>query len=102
MGSSRQQSALLELARLYQRNGVLRLPNAKKKAENPRSYKKGYEIRFIAYSKQELRHIQRLLRQAKLPVAASFAKSGTLHAQPLYGKQLVQGFLEFLELLEIE
>jgi len=82
---------LVELAKLFARNGVLRLPDTEQRAKNPRTYKKGYEVRFVAHSKQELHRIKRLLRQAGFPVAASFTKARR-YVQPLYGKQYVQQF----------
>jgi hypothetical protein len=63
---------LEELVALFERNGVLRLPNRKKRVKNPRTYKKGYEVRFVAHSEQELQRIRHLLRQAGFPVVASF------------------------------
>ena len=93
--SNRRQRALEELAALFVRNGVLRLPDVEQRSKNPSTYKKGYEARFVAYSAQELRHIQRLLRQAGFPVAASHSKSRRF-VQPLYGKRHVRRFQQFL------
>lgn len=85
-----------ELVALFLRSGALRLPDAKRRAATPRAYKKGYEVRIVAHSKQELRRIRRLLREAGLPVAAWFAKERQF-VQPLYGKQHVRAFREAVE-----
>jgi len=85
-----------ELAAFFNRNGVLRLPDAERRAKHSRTYKKGYEVRFVAHSALELRRIRALLRRAGFPVAASFSKSRR-QVQPLYGKAYVQQFQEFLE-----
>jgi len=50
----------------------------------------------FCFPKQELHRIERLLRQAGFPVAASFAKARR-YVQPLYGKQHVQLFQQVLE-----
>lgn len=90
------QSALRELAAIFDRNGVLRTPNLARRAASPRSYKKGYELRFIATSKAELKRIQRLLREAGFPVATPFEKVNRL-IQPVYGRDHVERFCEYLE-----
>jgi hypothetical protein len=94
-------AALKELVALYRRNGALRLPNLQRRSKTPRSYKKGYEVRFVARSQAELRSIRRLLRQAGLPVASPFAK-GRRFVQPLYGRENLQRFREALTIANQE
>ena len=99
MASRIQQKAIDELVELFERNGVLRWPDADRRAEEGRAYKKGYEVRFVAYSKTELRHIRRLLKHANFPLATPFQKIGRF-VQPLYGKQHVERLCEYLDLEE--
>jgi hypothetical protein len=81
------------LAEFYQRNGVVRRPNSARRKKEKQRYHKGYEVRLVAFSEDELATIRDLLRQA------GFAKLGRpfrkIHRliQPLYGKAAVAQFL---------
>ena len=78
-------AALAELAAWYRRDGVLRTPDRARRADRSRTYKKGYEIRFLADSVGELVRVRALLTAAGLPVAAAYPK-GRRFVQPVYGK----------------
>ena len=83
------------LAGLFRRNGYLRWPNPIRRAADPRTYKKGYEVRLVAESKAELRQIRRLLRAAGFAPGRPFAKARQWR-QPVYGRQAVARFLELI------
>jgi hypothetical protein len=83
------------LADYFERNGYLRYPNPDRREKESRTYKKGYEVRLVAYSRQELTHIRRLLKAAGLPAGKPFAKVGRW-VQPVYGREPVERFLQFV------
>jgi hypothetical protein len=87
------------LARLFQRNGVIREPNAQRRQREKARYKKGYEVRLIAFSRQELATIRRSLERAGFPLARSFVKVRRF-VQPVYGRKAVEEFRALLEELE--
>ena len=84
-----------ELATLFHRNGYVRLPNLDRRAATPRAYKKGYEVRLVADTREELRYIQHLLRLAGFEPGQPFGKAPRLR-QPLYGRAVVERFLELV------
>jgi hypothetical protein len=52
-------------------------------------YKKGYELRFVAYNETELREIRRLLVKIGVePTGTPYQKRKHL-VQPIYGRQAV-------------
>jgi hypothetical protein len=83
------------LASYYQRNGVLRTPNANRRKNERQRYHKGYEIRLLAFDARELAEIRRLLRAAGFRFGQPYVK---VHrkAQPIYGKAQVTRFLELV------
>ncbi|MGH7127376.1 MAG: hypothetical protein ACREJB_10190 [Planctomycetaceae bacterium] len=83
------------LAEVFERNGVLRLPDPDRRADEGQAYKKGYEVRLVVFSREELRHVRRLLRQAGFPRRTPFAK-GLRWVQPIYGKEHVERFQELV------
>ncbi len=62
------------LVELFQRNGYMRVPNDDRREEEPRNYKKGYEIRLVANTQRAITAIRRLLRQAGLKSGKPFKK----------------------------
>ncbi len=88
----------LILARYYLRNGVLRVPNPKRRRTKPqkRKYHKGYEIRLAAFDYQELVEIRRALRAAEFTHGQPFDKGGR-RVVPMYGKEQVARFLALVE-----
>jgi len=81
------------LAEYFERNGYLRYPDPERREKESRTYKKGYEVRLVAYSRQELANIRRMLRAAGLPAGKPFVKVGRW-VQPVYGKEAVERFLQ--------
>lgn len=85
-----------ELREYFERNGYVRWPNWKRvDAEGWQQYKKGTELRMIAYTLEELRHIQSLLKRAGFRVSRPFRK-GNHFRQPVYGHDAVERFLDLL------
>ena len=84
------------LVELFERNGCVRTPDFKKRKRLRERYKKGYEIRFIANTKSELRLVRRLLRRLHLKPGRPHVKR-TQFVQPVYGKATVQRLVTFLE-----
>lgn len=85
-----------ELKSLFRRNGYVRWPiQERMEEEDSRSYRKGYEVRMVANSEDELSRIQDLLREAGFRVARPFRK-GRQHRQPIYGYRQVSRFLALM------
>ena len=84
-----------ELAAFFNRNGYMWLPNYDRREEEPRTYKKGYEVRLVANSLAELQTIRRLLAEAGFSLARPFAHIAQWR-QPLYGRKAVVRFLTLI------
>jgi hypothetical protein len=85
------------LAWFYNRNGYVRSQNKERmESEGSGRYKKGEEVRLIAYSEHELKVIQSLLSKAGFKYGKPFRKK-TLYCQPVYGRQAVARFLQMVE-----
>lgn len=84
--------AAKELGRFYRRRSALRWPDFYRRATENQDYKKGYEIRLIADSPEELGRIQRLMIGLGFKPGAAFVKR-TQFVQPLYGREPVVRFL---------
>jgi hypothetical protein len=85
---------------IYARGGCIRVPNLKLRASKDKlkrqRYKKGYEIRFVTASADELAQTQRLLKDLGLRVASPYVK-GKQIIQPAYGREVVQWWQSLLE-----
>lgn len=81
-----------QLAFFFQRNGYVRLQNPKRLKAEGRVYKKGDEVRLVAESRDELRIIRRLLRQAGFKPGSPFTKARQFR-QPVYGRGQAKRFL---------
>jgi hypothetical protein len=75
------------LAELFQRNGYKRAQSTDRLAEGWRAYKKGQEVRFILFTRSELREVRRLLKQAGFEPGIPYRKNPTQWCQPVYGKR---------------
>ncbi|MCI0699654.1 MAG: hypothetical protein L0241_01020 [Planctomycetia bacterium] len=85
-------TATEELVELYQRGGCIRQPNPVRRAEEKRTYKKGYEVRLYVTTKTELTRIRRLLRQVGFKKLGSAYGKHRGYIQPLYGQEAVKWF----------
>lgn len=85
-----------QVRRLFRRSGYVRRQDpARLATEGYMEYKKGDELRLVARSAAELRHIRLLLRQAGFKPGRAFAK-GRQWRQPLYGRATVARFLALI------
>ena len=80
-----------QLIELYRKNGYARTPNTKRRASEKAKYKKGWEIRLVLGSEDELDEVRRLLKQEGMEPGNPFRKS-TRWVQPLYGKRIFERF----------
>jgi hypothetical protein len=86
------ESPAIRLKQLFRLNGCVRVPNRKRiKRLGRQKYKKGYEVRLVAATRQELKQIRQLLRQIGFKPAKPFRKARRI-AQPVYGKAAVKWF----------
>ena len=82
---------MARLAQIFQRNGYIRAPrDERRRALGPR-YKKGWEVRLVLKSQEELVDVHRLLEQSGLKAGRPFKKSRQW-VQPIYSKKAVDFF----------
>ncbi len=84
------------LVRLYERNGYLRIPNAKRRKTESNTYKMGYEIRIVGDTKREIADIRRLIRAAGLKPGKPFLKHKQW-VQPIYGRATMESFVAWID-----
>ncbi len=92
-------AAQSQLVDLFHRNGYNRVPDETRRAEEPRTYKMGYEIRLIAQNKAELAIIRRLLRTVGLKPGKPYSKANQW-CQPVYGKSAMETFSQWIDELD--
>ena len=91
------QKVVEQLVAAFRRNGYVRQQNADRvAADGFQKYKKGFEIRLVANSWDELLVLRDLLEQADFDPGTPFAKSNQWR-QPIYGREAVDRFLEMVE-----
>ena len=85
-----------QLAAVFHRNGYVRWPNWDRRASDGYvGYKKGYEVRLVASSTDELAAIRVLLARAGFRLARPFTKARQWR-QPVYGRPAVARFLHLI------
>jgi len=84
------------LLTFFQRNGCVRVVDEKRRKEFGQKYKKGYEVRLVAYSKEELEIMRHLLQQFGFKPAKPYKKH-LQFVQPVYGKLAVDWFASQVE-----
>ncbi len=89
------------LAYFFRRNGYVRLPDKKLRKELGQKYKKGYEVRLVANSQEELNKMRQLLMRVGFRPGKPFQKRKQF-VQPIYGKRSVEAFLAFGQSVEEE
>jgi hypothetical protein len=83
------------LKEIFTRNAYSRVPNEERRKEGQK-YKKGYEVRFVVKTEDELKELRELLKKAGLTPARPFQKAKQV-IQPVYGKQAIEYFVRFLK-----
>lgn len=69
-------------------NSYARVPNADRQDEGWTAYKKGYELRIVVKTQDDLRQVRRLLLDAGIQPGKAFRKAKQW-VVPVYGKQAV-------------
>lgn len=90
-----QETAARALVESFERNGCLRQPNAERRKGESATYKMGYEVRLVAFSKAELGELRRAIRAAGLKPASPFLKVNRW-IQPVYGRESMETFLAWV------
>jgi hypothetical protein len=83
------------LVRMFERNGCLRVPNQERKKAEPRTYKMGYEIRLVAFTKREFTELQRAIRAIGLKLGKPYTNVNRW-VQPIYGRPAAEYFVALL------
>jgi hypothetical protein len=81
-----------ELAALFLRAGYVRVCSAKRRTRDGRSYKKGYEVRFLLATMREVREARDVLSAAGLRPGKVFRKHNR-YVQPVYGRAVVESLI---------
>lgn len=76
-------------------NGCVRIVDFERRKAEGQKYKKGYEVRLVASSLDELRQIQELLIEAGLSFGRPYLKARRI-VQPIYGRANFERFLELM------
>ena len=84
------------LVSVFRRNGYVRRQNLERCATDGQGYKKGEEVRLVADSKAELTQIRCVLRLAGFKPGWPFPKAKQFR-QPVYGKEQVARFLDWVD-----
>lgn len=79
------------LIAFFRRNGCVRLVDEERREKLGQKYKKGYEVRLTANSKEELETMRQLLAQSGLKPGKPYKKRRQF-VQPVYGKAAVDWF----------
>ncbi|MBI5042849.1 MAG: hypothetical protein HZC10_03265 [Nitrospirae bacterium] len=87
------------LMKYFKRNGYIRQRNEKLAKLLGQRYKKGYEVRFVAKTENELREIRLLLNKTGFKLGKPFKKHKQL-IEPVYGKQAVEKFLSWKDVAD--
>lgn len=94
---ARKNEGAVQLAAFFRRNGYVRLQDpARAATEGAQAYKKGDEIRLVAWTKGELAVMRRLLKESGFPLAKPFEKNNQWR-QPIYGRVEVARFLDLVQ-----
>lgn len=92
---SRAAGPFAALANLFARTGYVRRCDAARRELDGRSYKKGYEVRFLLVSERQVQEARRLLCAAGLQPGKVFRKHSR-YVQPVYGRAAVEWFIRGL------
>lgn len=75
---------------MLRRSGYARVADLEKRKQlGSAAYKKGYEVRFVVGTKEELARVRRLLKAAGFDPGKPFLKHTKL-VQPVYGRAAVE------------
>ena len=80
------------LTQYLRANSYARVPDETRQEEGWSSYKKGYEMRIVVKSQDDLRKVRRLLQDASIKPGKAYRKAQQW-VQPVYGKQAVNSLV---------
>lgn len=86
MASTNNASMLAEYLRA---NSYTRVPDEDRQEEGWSAYKKGYELRIVVKTQQDLRTVRRLLQDASIKPGKAYRKARQW-VVPVYGKEAVR------------
>ncbi len=73
-------------------NSYARVPDETRQEEGWSAYKKGYELRIVVKTQDDLKHVRRLLQEANIKPGKAYRKAQQW-VQPVYGKQAVNSLV---------
>lgn len=76
------------LADFIRANSYARVPDETRQEEGWGSYKKGYELRIVVKSQEDLKQVRKLLQDASIKPGKAYRKAQQW-VQPVYGKAAV-------------
>jgi len=82
------------LADYVRTNSYARMPNPERQDEGYDSYKKGYELRIVVKSNDDMRKLRRLLNEEGITPGKAFRKAQQW-VVPVYGKTAVNSLLKY-------
>ncbi len=86
--------ATATLAEYVRANSYARMPNPDRQDEGYEAYKKGYELRIVVRTQDDLRRVRRLLTDAGITPGKAFRKAQQW-VVPVYGRSAVNELLKF-------
>lgn len=90
------QMAIDALSAVFARNGYVRRQKPERLTAGSRVYKKGEEVRLVAYNWVELGRIRRMLSRLEFEPGRPY-KQGQQWRLPIYGRAEVARFLSLME-----
>jgi hypothetical protein len=85
-------AALTSLTDYLRANSYARVPNEDRQEEGWSSYKKGYELRIVVRTQDDVRKVRRMLQDAGIHPGKPFRKAQQW-VQPVYGRQAVNALV---------
>lgn len=80
------------LAEYVRANSYARVPNVERQDEGWNAYKKGYELRIVVKTQNDIKTLRRLLLDAGINPGKAFRKARQW-VLPVYGKQAVKSLV---------
>lgn len=88
--------AMSVLKKFFNRNGYVRTRDEKKAEKLGNTYKKGYEVRFVAMSASELATLRRAIKSMGFEPNRPYQKHSRW-IQPLYGREITLRFAAMMK-----
>ncbi len=73
-------------------NSYARVPDETRQDEGWKEYKKGYELRIVVKTQEDLKRVRKLLQDARIKPGKAYRKAQQW-VQPVYGKQAVNSLV---------